>query len=292
MLSEPVPALAESWRCAGNLNGVHVFVDDAQMTTGTYVVSDVHGHVDELRAALRRAGLTDDAGDWAGGDARLWFLGDFFDRGPDGIGVVDTVRRLSAQASGQVRALLGNHEILALGMHRFGTTEVPYDGLLPRSFERSWVLNGGRDTDQERLTDDHIQWLLGLPVLALDTDHLLMHSDNVEYLDWGGTIDEINGSARAELQSGDIAVWWEIWRRMTSRYAFRGRRGPHVAGKLLRQLGGHRIVHGHSVIADLAGVEPAELTGPVLYANGLVLGIDGGVFDDGPCLVIKLQPVY
>jgi hypothetical protein len=264
------------------------------MGSRTFVVSDVHGHVGELCAALRRAGLTDDAGNWAGADATLWFLGDFFDRGPDGIGVVDTVRRLAAQASsagrGRVRALLGNHEILALGMHRFGTTEVPYDGLLPRTFERSWVLNGGRDSDQERLTDDHIAWLLGLPVLALEGDHLLMHSDTDEYLDWGGSVDKINAAARAELASDDIAVWWEIWRRMTSRYAFRGRRGPGAARDLLKRLGGRRIVHGHSVIADLAGVEPAALTGPVLYADGLVLGIDGGVFDEGPCLLVELPP--
>src|SRR6266498_1385221 len=116
--------------------------------TAVYAVSDIHGHPEKLLASLRAAGLTDAEGNWSGGDARLWFLGDFFDRGPDGIGVVDTVRRLAAQTAG-VRALLGNHEILALGMHRFGSTEVPYDGLLPRSFERSWVLNGGRDRDQE-----------------------------------------------------------------------------------------------------------------------------------------------
>ncbi len=210
------------------------------MGSRTFVVSDVHGHVGELHAALRRAGLTDDAGNWAGADATLWFLGDFFDRGPDGIGVVDTVRRLAAQASsagrGRVRALLGNHEILALGI-------------------------------------------------------LLMHADTDEYLHWGRSVDEINAAVQAELASDDIAVCWEIWRRMTTRYAFRGRRGPGVARDLLKRLGGRRIVHGHSVIADLAGVEPAALTGPVLYADGLVLGIDGGVFDEGPCLLVELPPV-
>ena len=260
----------------------------------TFVVSDVHGHVDELRASLRKAGLVDEAGHWAGTDAALWFLGDFFDRGPDGIGVVELVRRLAEQAaagSGEVHALLGNHEILALGMHRFGTTEVPYDGLLPRTFERSWILNGGRDSDQERLTGDHIDWLLELPMLAVAADHLLMHSDTDEYLDWGDTIDEINAAARAELHSDDITVWWEIWRRMTSRYTFRGRHGARIADELMNRLGGHRIVHGHSVIADLAGVEPARLTGPVLYAGGRVLGIDGGVFDEGPCLVVELKPL-
>jgi hypothetical protein len=35
----------------------------------------------------------------------------------------------------------------------------------------------------------------------------------------------------------------------------------------------------------------AYLTGPLLYADGLALGIDGGAFDGRPCLVVKLLPV-
>lgn len=243
--------------------------------------------------ALHDAGLTTADGDWAGQDARLWFLGDFFDRGPDGVGVLDLVRRLAGQASegpGEVGALLGNHEILALGMYKFGTAEVPHDGITHRSFERSWVLNGGRDADQERLTRDHVDWLLDLPMVALDGEYLLMHSDNFEYLRWGGTIDEINATARAEMHSDDIAVWWEMWRRMTSRYAFRGPDGTLAAAELLRRLGGRRIVHGHSIIADMLGIEPSEVTGPVLYADNLALAVDAGTYDGGPCLVVELEP--
>lgn len=254
----------------------------------TFAVSDIHGYAGKLQDSLHKAGLTDEGGDWAGADARLWFLGDYFDRGPDGIAVVDLVRKLEKQSAGAVRALVGNHEVLALGMHLFGTTEVPHDGLLTRTFERSWLLNGGRDGDQERLTDDHVEWLRGLPVIALDGDHLLMHSDTIEYLEWGRTIDDINATAARLLASDDIATWWEMWRLMTSRYAFRGRHGAAAAGRLLDRLGGRRIVHGHSPIADLAGVEPAALTAPVLYAEGRVLGIDGAVFDEGPCLVAEL----
>jgi hypothetical protein len=256
----------------------------------TYAVSDVHGYADKLVDALHRAGLVDGAGNWAGEQARLWFLGDYFDRGPDGIAVVGLVRRLEAQSDGAVRALLGNHEVLALGMHLFGTREIPHHGLLPRTFERSWVLNGGRDSDQERLTDEHVEWLRGLPVMAVDAGHLLMHADTTDYLEWGDSVDEINATAARSLQSDDISTLWETWRLMTSRYAFRGRHGAAIAARLLDRLGGRRIVHGHSPIADLAGVEPARLTAPVLYADGRVLGIDGAVFDEGPCLVAELTP--
>ena len=75
---------------------------------------------------------------------------------------------------------------------------------------------------------------------------------------------------------------------MTSRYAFRGPDGGHVAKKLLEVLGGGRIVHGHSVIADQLGILPEEVDAPHSYADGRVLGVDGGLFVGGPCLVVSL----
>src|SRR5215216_3314610 len=105
--------------------------------TAVYAVSDIHGHPEKLLGSLRAAELTDAEGNWSGKDARLWFLGDFFDRGPDGIGVVDLVMRLQPEAEqvgGQVRALLGNHEILFLGAQRF-------QGM--KKFTLSWQRNGG-----------------------------------------------------------------------------------------------------------------------------------------------------
>ncbi|GAB3870013.1 metallophosphoesterase [Kibdelosporangium lantanae] len=256
----------------------------------TFVVGDVHGHRAELADALLTAGLLDEDDAWAGGNAHLWFLGDFVDRGPDGIGVIDLVMRLSkeaAEAGGVVDSLLGNHEILLLGMHRFGDTDVPSD-FGPRSFARSWELNGGQETDQEALTEEHLDWLTGRQVVTLVDDHLLMHSDTLEYLQWGETIDEINSAFREVLKGDDLGEWWECWRRMTTRYSFRGPNGPEVADSLMEILGGKQVVHGHSVIADQLGILPAQVEAPYEYAGGKVLGIDGGLFVGGPCLVVPL----
>lgn len=256
----------------------------------TYVVGDVHGHRAELVTALSDAGLVSADGSWTGGDAHLWFLGDFVDRGPDGIGAIDLVMRLrsaAAEAGGQVDTLLGNHEILLLGMRLFGDTEVP-SSFGPRSFARSWELNGGQRSDQDGLTDEHVAWLTGRPVLALVEDHLLMHSDTVEYLGWGDDLATINAAVRAVLESDDLAEWWEVWRRMTTRHHFRGPHGEEVVDKLLAALGGTRIVHGHSVIADQLGILPVEVSGPLSYAGDKALGIDAGVFIGGPCLVVRL----
>ncbi|CAM3783886.1 metallophosphoesterase [Kibdelosporangium persicum] len=256
----------------------------------TYVIGDVHGHRAELAAALRAKGLVDEETNWSGGETRLWFLGDFVDRGPDGIGVIDLVMRLCEQApesGGMVDSLLGNHEILMLGMHRFGDTDVPSD-FGPRSFARSWEINGGQPADQEGLTPGHLEWLTSRPVLALVADHLLMHSDTIEYLQWGETVDQINEAVRELLASDDLGEWWECWRRMTTRYSFRGPQGTEVAEQFLDILGGRQIVHGHSVIADQLGILPAQVEAPYEYAGGKVLGIDGGLFVGGPCLIVEL----
>ncbi|GLZ42565.1 metallophosphoesterase family protein [Actinokineospora sp. NBRC 105648] len=256
----------------------------------TYVVGDVHGHRAELLDALEQAGLACSDGTWAGGTDHLWFLGDFVDRGPDGIGVIDLVidlARGAEAAGGRVETLLGNHEILLLGMHRFGDEEIPSD-FGPRSFGRSWQMNGGMVSDQEALTPEHVEWLTGRPVLALVGEHLLMHSDTTEYLAWGSDIEAINEAVRAVLRSDDLPEWWEVWRRMTTRYAFRGPHGEQVADELLAALGGAQVVHGHSVIADQLGILPTQVDGPYEYAGGKALGIDAGLFVGGPCLVVRL----
>ena len=257
-----------------------------------YVVSDVHGHIEQLVEALRRASLLDAERAWSGGKARLTFLGDYFDRGPDGIGVVDLVRRLQDEAratGGRVEALIGNHEILALGMNRFGDQKVQSDLQSRRSFARSWALNGGQLHDQARLTGEHIQWLGALDSVALAGPDLVLHSDTIEYLRWGGTTQEINDAVRQVLAGDDLEAWWQCWVRLTSRYAFATFNGEQVATELLDLLGGQRIVHGHSFITTFTGQSPGEVTGPFSYAGGHALAIDGGVYGGGPCLVVRLD---
>src|SRR5262245_42135776 len=81
---------------------------DDDPATPTFTADDVHGGLEALVDLLRDARLLDAALRWSGGDARVWFVGDLVDRGPDGIGAVDLVRRLEQE--GDVHCLLGNHE--------------------------------------------------------------------------------------------------------------------------------------------------------------------------------------
>ncbi|WP_442785493.1 metallophosphoesterase [Actinacidiphila sp. DG2A-62] len=269
-----------------------------------FVVGDVHGFLDELLAALRENGLVDAEGHWSAGSARLWFLGDFTDRGPDGIGVIELVMQLSAEAAaagGYCRALMGNHELLLLGAHRFGDTPVNSTGGTA-SFLAAWRLNGGQPSDMERLEDRHLTWISRLDAAHLTDGHLLLHSDTTAYLDYGSSIEEMNDAVTGVLQRGDADECWDLFRKFTKRFAFRGDGGPEAARELLGTYGGTRVVHGHSPIPYLLGevggeapVDPEErphhVPGPMVYADSLAVAMDGGVTMEGRLLVAQLPLV-
>ncbi|MFI8198034.1 metallophosphoesterase [Streptomyces sp. NPDC085942] len=264
-----------------------------------YVVGDVHGYLDELLAALGEQGLVDADGKWAAGNARLWFLGDFTDRGPDGIGVIDLVMRLSAEAAaagGYCKALMGNHELLLIGAKRFGDTPVN-SGAGTATFQAAWLLNGGQKADMDRLQDVHLQWMSRLDAVVEQDGHLLLHSDTTAYLDYGSTIEDVNDTITAILTRNDADECWDLFRKLTKRFAFRDEGGPQAVRELLSTYGGQRVVHGHSPIPYLLGEVGTEdgdedsgpvINGPHVYADGLAIAMDGGVTMAGKLLVVQL----
>ncbi|MGV9312956.1 metallophosphoesterase [Streptomyces sp. NPDC003691] len=265
-----------------------------------YVVGDVHGYLDQLVAALTAQGLIDADGNWAAGNARLWFLGDFTDRGPDGIGVIDLVMRLSAEAAaagGYCKALMGNHELLLLGAKRFVDTPVN-SGAGTATFQAAWLLNGGQKSDMDRLQDVHVQWMSRLDAVVVEDGHLLLHSDTTAYLDYGGTVEDVNEAVHDILTRNDPDECWDLFRKMTKRFSFRDEEaGPQAVRELLDAYGGTRVVHGHSPIPYLlgeVGTEDGEdgerpvVEGPHVYAGGLAIAMDGGVTMAGKLLVVRL----
>jgi hypothetical protein len=244
-----------------------------------YVVSDVHGYLADFRDVLTGAGLVDGDGAWTGGDAQLWILGDLLDRGPDGIGVVDFVMSLQKRAPDHVTVLMGNHESLALGYKLFPDSR----------FGDVWQLNGGHASDQDGLTDEHVAWMRGLPVVGRHGRYLMKHSDTTEYLEWGESIAEINDTVTTLLAADDDAeAHWEVFATLTSRYAYAGGDGKRMAEDVLAALGGQCVVHGHSIIGSLTDQPSESIEGPIAYADGLVVAIDGGRYDGGPLLLVEL----
>ncbi|WP_213451751.1 metallophosphoesterase [Rhizomonospora bruguierae] len=259
-----------------------------------YAVSDVHGHRAQLREALREAGLVDGAGHWSGGDARLWFLGDYVDRGPDGIGVIDDVRALAreaAAAGGAVGALLGNHEVVMLAARRFGAADVP-GWNRPGGFRTTRNRYGGRLRDMHALTPEHERWIEGLPAVAVVDGFLLVHADTPRYLEIGDTVEAVNRAVAADLTSPDAQRWRLLASRLNARAGFRAADPPgpdDAVARMLGAFGARVLVHGHSTLPGQFGVPPSQVREPLRYAGARVLAIDGGAYEGGRILVAELS---
>ena len=255
-----------------------------------YVIGDTHGHCAQVADALREAGLLAADGSWCGGDARLWFLGDLTDRGPDGVGMIELIMGLQPQAAaagGEVGCVLGNHDLLLFGSYYLPDALIAPD----RTIVQSWVLNGGQDSDLDRLTETHLGWLARLPAVALVEGHLLIHADTTAYLEFGSSIDEINATIRAMLAERDTETFGARMRLTFRRFEFLDpATGPGRARLLLDRLGGERIVHGHSTIPETFAVPPALVDSPVVYADGLVVSVDTGIALGARCVPFALVP--
>jgi len=253
----------------------------------TYFIGDVHGQREKVERLLHDHHLVDSNLQWTGGDATLWLMGDFVDRGSDGIGVIDIIMKLQAEAKeygGAVHALLGNHDILLLATHRFGEQPTTGPG---GTFISDWLQCGGNPEDLARLRPHHIQWLTQLPALALMGDTLVVHADATFYTRYGTTIEAVNHAFRAILVSDDSAAWDQILEDFSERLHFMGEENAPVLMQFLTTFGATNLIHGHTPIPYVTKMEPVSVTTPLVYAEGKCVNVDGGMYMGGAGFVYQ-----
>jgi Calcineurin-like phosphoesterase len=268
-------------------------VPGEEFVSAVHVIGDVHGELEKLRDLLRGANLirtdTDGNETWCGEQSTLWLMGDLVDHGPDGIGAVELVMRLqqqAAEAGERVRALLGNHDMLLLAAHLFGTRPIPGSEKTCRDY---WRENGGQETDLERITPDHVRWLSSLPAMAREGEHLLAHADALLYTHYGQSIAQVNQTMTDVLRSDDIMGWDRLLDEFSEHRAFvDATTGAERAGAFLRHFGGRRLVHGHTPVTKLTGQPPEAVREQLLYAGSQCLDVDPGMYLGGPGFVYRL----
>jgi Calcineurin-like phosphoesterase len=289
----------------------------------TFVIGDIHGHLNKLRALLQDLHLIDERLHWSGSGASIWFLGDYTDRGPDGVGVIELVMRLEVEAQaagGKVGALLGNHDVIVLNAMRFpDAVSALVQGERPWTFRRMWLENaGGQLQDAEGLRPQHLDWLVARPALAKVGNTLLMHADSTFYLNYGKALEAMNtavsvlspvdngrparGSrldrvnvAISELLHGhDTAALDRFEEQFASRRAFL----PHLHGEdvalenalqVLNAFGAARLVHGHTPVFNVLNRPAAEIDRPFTYLNGLCTNVDPGLYAGGAGFALRLH---
>jgi hypothetical protein len=122
--------------------------------------------------------------------------------------------------------------------------------------------------------------------VAREGDWLLLHADSDAYLRYGGSVGEIDAAISAALLSADPPALEELLERLSDRLRLHD---PAAVDRLLSTLGGSRIVHGHTPIASVLGVDPRVVTAPLAYADGRVLNVDHCLFGGGPGFVTRLD---
>lgn len=255
-----------------------------------YVIGDLHGHYNDYRKLLTGAGLVDANLNWTGGDNRLWLIGDFFDRGVYGIDCVELTMALqqqSVQQGGNVIAILGNHELMILCAYRF-KDDVTSAGM--RVFDQ-WLMWGGVDSDLQRMTEEHANWLASLPAMVKQDDTLFIHADAMFYVEFGRTIEAVNERFRHLMSDPKLHNWERTLRAFAEHRAFSalGITGQQRAEQVLRYFGAHRLVHGHTPIPIATGNHPADVTGAWTYAGGRCINVDGGIYLGGPGFVHTME---
>lgn len=271
----------------------------------TYLIGDIHGEYRKLLTILRKSKLITERFQWSGKDAVLWFLGDFFDRGEDSIACVDLVMQLQQQAAdtgGQVRCLLGNHDILMMAVDRFRHKP----SLFGYQLEQVWLANGGRYADLDSFEDKHREWLVNLPFIAQYKDRLLIHADAYFlYSSHGQTVEQVNNSLGAIIQHDAASDWDMLMSDFSERLAFLSgsniivdadetidtKSGLAKARHMLKMFTGRQIIHGHTPICKVTPLLPHQVINPLIYANDLCINIDGGMYMGGPGFVYKLPPL-
>ena len=140
----------------------------------TCAIGDVHGHIDKLRVVLDRCERR------AGTDARLIFIGDYVDRGPDSRAVVELLMDLQQRRPERVVCLRGNHEAVVVAAAREELHTLPGDVDVAL-----WLsdMGGGLDTlasygvaHPSEFPSEHLDWMAALPAFYDDGQRFFAHA--------------------------------------------------------------------------------------------------------------------
>lgn len=142
-----------------------------------YVIGDVHGCYDELRNLIEKIDIHSD-----GHAAKMIFVGDYVDRGPNSKSVVQLIMKL--QEDGHV-ALMGNHEdMLIAGEYMYAAETIVSFGGFRGHYIPEWAMNWMKSLPKYYEDDTIIVAHAGAnPAFPMNeqTDHMLLWMRYEEY---------------------------------------------------------------------------------------------------------------
>ena len=253
-----------------------------------HVIGDLHGYYDAFEKLLLDSNLVDEQLNWKAGADQLWLIGDIFDRGQETVKCIELTMRLAEQAESQggvVDCILGNHEVMFLAAHRFKD-----EPNLSEDIKQQWIRWGGFENDLASITGPQIAWLATRPAMKLLGNKLLVHSDNLSYVNFGLNVEQVNQYFQKLMKDDDVQHWLRILSPFSQKGGFESKlTGQQQAKQMLKLYGGDMIVHGHTPISQAIGIAAEEVTSARIYADGSCCNVDGGIYLGGPGFVYSFQ---
>ena len=243
-----------------------------------YIVGDVHADLDRLKLLLNTNNLINHHDNWIGKQSKLFFVGDFVDRGPYDLETIQFVRELQRQAyldGGKINSCIGNHDALFVSLVLGLEEHESYKAIDP-AIRYHYYLNGGKESIIERAYEsfDDILWLSERPMMIVEDEIAIQHADSISYykylaysMDKDDFVEAANEKGQ-ELMSTHLGAW-EVFGDMTDRrdWDYYGRSTKEMQ-VYLDILGAKHLVHGHS---------RHDFNYPVIYYDGLIANIDGSM---------------
>jgi serine/threonine protein phosphatase 1 len=114
---------------------------------------------------------------------KIFFLGDYIDRGPDSKGVIDYITELQDDEY-DIVTIRGNHEDYLLRTFENETQQKNFLGITYRNhLKKEWFKYGGKETlksfgvqDVREIPDNYIQWMRGLKYFVELDSFILVHA--------------------------------------------------------------------------------------------------------------------
>lgn len=258
------------------------------MPERVFVLGDVEGEYDALRAMLRAGGVIDDDGRWIYGRGHLVSVGDMVDRGDQVTEVLWLMYRLAREAGaagGAVHFVLGNHEVMLMGDDVRYTADKYVNAANLLGVTTSGLV--GPDTEIGR-------WLRSRNTMIRLGDVLFVHAGvSLATTRGSADIDAVNAAVREVLglskaDRGNSTPWTLAWGR-TGPMWYRGYfprfesdygpvPGPEEMSAILAWAGARTIVVGHSQVNKVA-----------LIHDGAVLATDIPWTDDRKARAVVLE---
>lgn len=136
-------------------------------------IGDIHGYLEDLERLFLKLGYTKSDGIYIHPTRIPIFLGDYINRGPDILGVLDLVKKM--HESGNAFAIMGNHEFNFLAFHYYDENGVHFRENTPKYL--GYLNETKAPLEEVGRLNEFLDWMSLLPLIVKNEYFNAVHAE-------------------------------------------------------------------------------------------------------------------